>query len=181
MRLVVTAGATGVLTSGCGRRSDGEMSNRETSYWDKHDALAPRSAFQRHWNTPTRFPLCPASGGGDSALAAYLADLKPGAIFTTNQYGNTKVLAADWCCCEWGCLSVLSADPSPIHRAGQAFIYIEDGRFCHHAGRVFLDEGEALMWHRRATTGEALPEDAALPWLEGEPPAAIGPGLKGWA
>lgn len=53
------------------------------------------NVIQINWRTPSEFPLCPKHPT-ENALQEYLANLKENAIFTTNQYGNSKVIKADF-------------------------------------------------------------------------------------
>lgn len=53
-------------------------------------SLTP-NAVQLNWKNPVAFPCCPQQFNGD-ALEAYMANLKEGAIFSTNNLGDSTVL-----------------------------------------------------------------------------------------
>lgn len=54
-----------------------------------------QNVMQIDWKTPCEFPLCPVHST-QKPLQEYLENLKENAIFTTNQYCNSKVIKADW-------------------------------------------------------------------------------------
>lgn len=74
---------------------------------DKKDTLAEnneeeqvfqsetKNAVQIDWRTPTMFPQCPENPG-DIPLQEYLNNLVEDVVFATNQYGDSKVLKADF-------------------------------------------------------------------------------------
>lgn len=45
-------------------------------------------AIQRHWKTPSEFPICPGSVGSDP-LGEYAIGLEFGTVFSRNRYGET--------------------------------------------------------------------------------------------
>lgn len=49
------------------------------------------NAIQLDWKNPVAFPCCPQEFSGNP-LEAYMANLKEGAIFSTNNYGDSTVL-----------------------------------------------------------------------------------------
>lgn len=49
------------------------------------------NAIQLNWKYPVSFPCCPQEFS-DSPLEAYMVNLKEGAIFSTNDYGDSTVL-----------------------------------------------------------------------------------------
>lgn len=49
------------------------------------------NAVQLDWKNPVAFPCCPQVFSGNP-LEAYMANLKEGTIFSTNNYGDSKVL-----------------------------------------------------------------------------------------
>ena len=49
------------------------------------------NAIQLDWKNPVAFPCCPKQFSGNP-LAAYMANLKEGVIFSTNKYGSSIVL-----------------------------------------------------------------------------------------
>ena len=53
-------------------------------------SLTP-NAVQLDWKNPVAFPCCPQDFS-DSPLEAYMANLKEGAVFSTNSYGDSTVL-----------------------------------------------------------------------------------------
>lgn len=56
----------------------------------KTQSLTP-NAIQLDWKNPVLFPCCPQIIS-DNPLEKYMANLKVGAIFSTNKYGNSLVL-----------------------------------------------------------------------------------------
>lgn len=54
-----------------------------------------KNAVQIDWRTPTLFPQCPENPS-DNPLQEYLNNLADDALFATNQYGDSKVLKADF-------------------------------------------------------------------------------------
>src|SRR3954451_4350286 len=106
-------------------------------------AAAPWCAFQGNWRTPTWFVQCPETVT-DGTLEEYLSRLVPGAVFTSNVYGESLVIAA--ALGVKGVLSVVNGDPTPLHPAGQCSIWIEDGAVLH-AGGVYFVVGDAMRVH----------------------------------
>ena len=53
-------------------------------------SLTP-NAVQLDWKNPVTFPCCPQQFSGNP-LESYMANLKEGAIFSTNNYGDSSVL-----------------------------------------------------------------------------------------
>ena len=62
---------------------------------EKHEPLKTQSltpnAVQLDWKNPVTFPCCPQEYSGNP-LEAYMANLKEGAVFSTNNYGESIVL-----------------------------------------------------------------------------------------
>jgi len=114
---------------------------REEIEW--RPAAAPLCAFQGNWRTPTWFVQCPEVVC-DNALDEYLSRLVPGAVFTSNVYGESVVIAA--ALGVNGVLSVVNGDPTPLHPAGQCSIWIEDGAVLH-AGGVYFLVADAMQVH----------------------------------
>lgn len=56
----------------------------------KTQSLTP-NAVQLDWKNPAKFPCCPQEFAGNP-LEAYMANMKEGAIFSTNIYGDSTVL-----------------------------------------------------------------------------------------
>lgn len=54
-----------------------------------------KNAVQIDWRTPTEFPLCPKSPG-DDPLQEYLDRLVKDAVFAKTNYGESKVIEADF-------------------------------------------------------------------------------------
>lgn len=62
---------------------------------EKHEPLKTQSltpnAVQLDWKNPVVFPCCPQEFSGNP-LETYMANLKEGAVFSTNNYGDSTVL-----------------------------------------------------------------------------------------
>ena len=62
---------------------------------EKHEPLKTQSltpnAVQLDWKNPVDFPCCPQDFSGNP-LEAYMANLKEGVLFSTNNYGDSTVL-----------------------------------------------------------------------------------------
>ena len=62
---------------------------------EKHEPLKTQSltsnAVQLNWKHPASFPCCPNDFSGNP-LETYMANLKEGALFSTNNYGDSTVL-----------------------------------------------------------------------------------------
>ena len=66
---------------------ENEIEEREPM---RTQSLTP-NAVQLDWKNPVVFPCCPQEFSGNP-LEAYMANLKEGAIFSTNNYGDSTVL-----------------------------------------------------------------------------------------
>jgi hypothetical protein len=90
-------------------------------------------AVQRRWKTPTEFPCCPNALGPDP-LAEYVRNLRSGAVFSRNRYGESAVEIV-----EQGdaFLSVLTASKqeNPVKPWAVAKVTIENGKFVHESIR----------------------------------------------
>jgi hypothetical protein len=62
---------------------------------EKHEPLKTQSltpnAVQLNWKHPVAFPCCPQKFSGNP-FKAYMASLKEGAVFSTNNYGDSTIL-----------------------------------------------------------------------------------------
>jgi len=108
-------------------------------------ASLTESAFQRKWWTPTEFPQCPAEVA-DGELAAYLARLSSGAVFTRSRYGENIVLEA--AIGPGNILSVVSSTPpSSVKGWARAQVYVEGAKFCHESCGTFFEQEGAMKAH----------------------------------
>ena len=75
-------------------KEDKTTFHRETQLEEREpmmtQSLTP-NAVQLDWKNPVAFPCCPQNYS-DNPLEAYMANLKEGAIFCTNNYGDSSVL-----------------------------------------------------------------------------------------
>jgi hypothetical protein len=106
-------------------------------------SLTP-GAFQRKWWTPTEFPECPETMAGD-ALKLYLDRLKPGAIFSRNQYGESIVVEA--AIGPDNILSVVCNTPTGVKHWAHAKIFVQAETFCHESGGTFFTRQGAMKNH----------------------------------
>ena len=71
------------------------MTNNKNIEYELITESQTKNALQINWRTPTQFPLCPEVPV-ENPLQEYLNNLKENLIFAINQYGNSKVLKADF-------------------------------------------------------------------------------------
>lgn len=106
------------------------------------------SAFQRKWRTPTEFPQCPAEAA-NGALAAYLARLSPGTVFTRSRYGENIVVEAAMG--PGNILSVVSSTPpGSVKGWARAQVHVEGEKFCHESCGTFFEQPGAMKAHCKA-------------------------------
>lgn len=67
--------------------------NTSKNYEECSDLVIAKThgAAQRNWQTPSEFPCCP-SESSENPIVEYATNLKNGAIFSSNDYGNSIVL-----------------------------------------------------------------------------------------
>ena len=74
---------------------ENEMAKRRGNEVEEREPLKTQSltpnAVQLDWKNPVAFPCCPQEFTGNP-LEAYMANMKEGSIFSTNQYGDSTVL-----------------------------------------------------------------------------------------
>lgn len=107
------------------------------SHPDSLTASPTPNAMQKHWRTPTVFPLCPAEIG-DKPLTAYLNNLKKGAVVTKNQYA-THFVDEFALCDNDNCLVITAHTESGQKRYSMTTITFEDGKYVHE-GKTFFEE-----------------------------------------
>lgn len=100
------------------------------------DSLTP-NAIQKHWRTPTEFPLCP-SQAGDTPLITYLNNLKKGEIVTRNQY--TIQIVNDFVLCN-NILMLRTHAYSGIKKFAIISITFENGKYVHEGKQFFKEQG----------------------------------------
>lgn len=107
-------------------------------------AQSPNNALQMNWKTPTDFPCCPIESDSD-ALRKYYDKLKPGIVFSSNQYTEYTVVNAALIDNESSIL-VLSEDNSQtaIKPYALAKIHMSGIQFIHEAIKTFFTEQGAL-------------------------------------
>jgi len=104
------------------------------------DSLTP-CAFQRLWRTPSEFPACP-NETADDALQDYKQRLSIGAIFSRNQYGDSRAFSADISLIDSALIVLCDLGPDAVKPWAIARVTIEDGEFCHeNLGSCFTKEG----------------------------------------
>lgn len=101
-------------------------------------------AIQRHWRTPTEFPLCPDKVS-DDVLSIYLGRLTSGAVFARTQYGESTVF--DAAIGPNGVLSVVCLTTNGLKDWTNARVVIEGDVFCHVSGGTFFDRDGAMKAH----------------------------------
>lgn len=107
-------------------------------YLDSHiddltESLTP-NAVQRHWRTPTEFPLCPLEFG-DDALLSYMNNLKKGAIMSKNN--NCTHYVEDYALNN-NQLIVSTHTPDGIKKYSIIYVKFENGKYIH-SGTTFFD------------------------------------------
>jgi hypothetical protein len=117
-------------------------------------SLTPGS-YQRNWQVPTKFPLCPSAQEGD-VLSSYLERLTPGETFTKNAFGTSEVVTAERSNC--GAIGVISRfNGDNIKEFAVAYLVREDQIIIHeNRGSFFTLEGAA----------KAYCETLDVPWKE---------------
>ena len=101
------------------------------------ESLTP-NAMQRHWRTPTEFPLCPANIGA-RPLTAYLNNLKKGAVITKNQYATHFI--DDFALCKNDSLVISTHADDGIKKFSMITVTFEDGKYVHEGTTFFGEQG----------------------------------------
>jgi len=104
---------------------------------DFTESLTP-NAVQRHWRTPTEFPLCPYEIG-DKPLIAYLNNLKKGAVVTKNQYATHFI--DDFALCNDHLLVISTHADGGLKKFSTISITFEGGRYVHEGATFFEERG----------------------------------------
>ncbi len=68
-----------------------EVEEFESPIHDEETQSLTPNVVQINWKTPTEFPCCPQQFSGNP-LEVYLANLKEGKVFCTNEYGDSNIL-----------------------------------------------------------------------------------------
>ena len=106
-------------------------------------SLTP-NAVQLDWKNPVAFPCCPQDFSG-SPLEAYMENLKEGAVFSTNSYGDSTVLRFGMP--QPDCLWVMCSIRISFKTHAVTKITFKDGIFYHENMGVFDigDEPEEIF------------------------------------
>jgi len=92
---IVPDGHGGYIFSDAHTPVQDDGSNMTNEVVEKHEAQKTQSltpnAVQLDWKHPVAFPCCPQEFSGNP-LEAYMANLKEGAVFSTNSLGDSTVL-----------------------------------------------------------------------------------------
>lgn len=97
-------------------------------------------AMQRDWKTPAEFPMCP-DHLSCNPLHSYLEELKVGAVFCRNVFGESIVDRAE-INDQGTCLSVICRIDSGVKDYALAKVTLEDGKFIHASeGTYFTFDG----------------------------------------
>ena len=105
------------------------------------ESLTPL-AMQRNWKTPSEFPMCP-NHVSNEPLQIYFKQLKVGAIFSRNMFGESVVDTAELNS-EGTCLSVICAIGGGVKNYALAKVTFEEGRYIHSSeGTYFTHDGAA--------------------------------------
>lgn len=104
-------------------------------------AIYPEGALQKDWYTPCEFVLCPVEVVGDP-LECYLKNLRPGARFLKNRYGeNNTIIDAAYLADRKG-LVVFSTNPDAAKNYFLCYIYYSGGQYIHESmGSYFTEDG----------------------------------------
>lgn len=101
-------------------------------------------AIQRHWKTPSEFPICPDSIGSDP-LSEYAARLKFGTVFTRNAFGAASTVVAKQ---GDALLTVLCRLPENSVKAwALTKVTVENEKFVHEAMGTYFTLQGALKAH----------------------------------
>lgn len=135
------------------QKGSGRMTGKQTNERDLKDApyeepaikepqnftesLTP-NAVQKHWRTPTEFPLCP-SKTEDKPLTAYLNKLKKGAAVAKNQYAIHFI--DDFALCNNDHIAIRTHTNEGIKRFSVITITFEKGKYVHEATTFFEERG----------------------------------------
>ena len=103
----------------------------------KTQSLTP-NAIQINWKYPENFPCCPQQFSGNP-LEAYMANLKEGCLFSTNDWGNSSVLRFGMP--QSNCLWVMCAISIGFKTHAFTRITFKDGLF-YHENRGVYDIGD---------------------------------------
>lgn len=104
------------------------------------DSQTP-GATQRHWKTPCEFPACPDEAR-DDALIAYKRNLTSGAVFSRNEYRDSRIVEAEINENDASLLVLCEFGPDAVKPWANSKVTMEDGRFCHeNLGSCFTFEG----------------------------------------
>jgi hypothetical protein len=93
-------------------------------------------AVQKNWKIPSLFPNCPSSVN-EVSLSEYFRKLEEGAIFSQNQYGDSKVISVALLE-QSNALFVLCKIPNVVKDWSLAKVTIEDQSFVHENLRSFF-------------------------------------------
>ncbi len=96
-------------------------------------SLTP-NAVQLNWKNPVAFPCCPQEFSGNP-LETYMANLKEGVVFSTNDYGDSTVIRFGMP--QPGCLWVMCNISIGWKTHAITKITFKDGIFCHENWGVF--------------------------------------------
>lgn len=121
------------------------------------DSLTP-GAKQLNWKTPTAFPQTPQAIT-DTPLQDYLARLPKGAIYTSNQWGESSVY--DAAMAKDGSHLAVITNISGATNYALSEVYFNDGFFVHKSIRMFFSEEGAQKFFaeslgREWTGGDVL-------------------------
>lgn len=125
------------------------------------NALTPSKtsgAVQRHWRTPSEFPLCPLEGG-DRTVPAYAERLRAGEMFALSSFGSSKII-------EWALtdddktLLVLCDLGEGIKQWGLVAVTMENDLFVHDSRGTFFERAGAEKQYTEAQGLEWTGEDS---------------------
>lgn len=103
-------------------------------------SLTP-TAIQRDWKTPTEFPSCPITITEDP-LQEYFDNLKEGAVFTRNQYGQSEVVKAAYCKEKKIIVVISDLGKNSVKNFGLTRITFEGEKFVHTSiSTFFMEDG----------------------------------------
>ncbi len=123
-------------------------------------SLTPR-AIQRHWKTLSEFPCCPNSIG-DGPLRDYARNLKEGAVFVRNRFGDS--LVNEFAFIEdRSCLAVITQMPQGSAKDwAMTKITLENGHFIHESTGTFFEQQGARNALKRLCGLTVAPSDECV-------------------
>jgi hypothetical protein len=119
--------------------TENQVSERELEAQDVGSLTT--GAIQRRWKTPCEFPACPDEAK-DDALLEYKKQLTSGAVFSRNEYRDSRTVSAEISQADSALIVLCDLGPDSVKPWANSRVTIENGKFCHeNLGSCFTLEG----------------------------------------